>query len=99
MRRALSAGYVLALAMILVTGASGTSQSTGTLQPNAKLSAKWHFLPACPAGQPSTITCYTFDGQGAVPGLGAVTERYGKTYDGACAKSPPEFVLTVAGKG
>jgi hypothetical protein len=98
MRRAAYAG-ALAIALTLVAGASGTSQSTGTLQLKAKFSVKWHFLPACPAGQPSNVTCYSFDGQAVVPGLGRVTARYMKTFDGACARTPPDFVLTVAGKG
>lgn len=98
MRRGVYLG-ALATALALVAGASGTSQSTGTLQLNAKLSAKWHLLPACPAGQPSSVSCYTFEGQAAMRGLGAVTERYGKTFDGACTKSLPEFMLIVAGKG
>lgn len=99
MRRALSAVGMLAIAMTLVAGASGTNQANGTLQLKAKFPVKWHFLPACPTGQPSNVTCYSFDGQAVVPGLGRVTERYLKTYDGACARTLPDFVLTVAGKG
>ena len=92
-------GGRVALALTLVGGASGTSQATGTLQLKAKFPVKWHFLPACPPGQPSTVTCYLFEGQAVVPGLGRVTEKYMKTFDGQCARTLPDFVVTVAGKG
>lgn len=98
MRRAAYVG-ALAIALTLVAGASGTSQSIGTLQLKAKFPIKWHFLPACPTGQPSNVTCYLFEGQALVPGLGRVTEKYLKTFDGQCARTLPDFVLTVAGKG
>lgn len=34
-----------------------------------------------------------------VPGLGSVTEKYMKTFDGLCARTLPDFAVTVAGKG
>jgi hypothetical protein len=34
-----------------------------------------------------------------VPGLGRVTERYMKTFDGQCARTLPDFAISVAGKG
>lgn len=34
-----------------------------------------------------------------VPGLGSVTEKYMKTFDGQCVRTLPDFVVTVAGKG
>jgi len=99
MGRAIFIGCVVALALTLIGGASGTSQATGTLQLKAKFPVKWHFLPGCPPGQPSNVTCYSFEAQAMVPGLGSVIEKYMKTFDGQCARTLPDFVVTVAGKG
>jgi HYR domain len=101
MGRAISTGCVLALALALVVGASGTSQATGTLQLNSTFSAKWH-RATCPAGVPSTLTCYPSEGQALVRGLGRVTATYMTTFDDGgtrCVRVLPDLLLTIAGKG
>jgi hypothetical protein len=67
---------VLGLAMTAVPIAGGVAAKTsGTLNLRAVL--KFVSVPAsCPPGTPDVVICHSRTGEGAVPGLGRVTETY-----------------------
>jgi hypothetical protein len=94
----------LALPLTLVTGVSGApARASGTLQLNARFTVKWTAAFVCPPGLPATNSCYAYVGNAVVPGLGHVTERTARTFDGnreaPCVRTLPNAVIEVAGKG
>ena len=95
---------VAALALTLTTAVSGApTRASGTLQLKASFAVKWTAAFSCPPGLPATNSCYAYVGDAVVPGLGHVTERYTKTFDGnrdaPCVRPLPNPVVEVVGKG
>lgn len=93
-----------AVALTLAAGASGSpNRASGTLQLDARFAVKWQGGIDCPEGTSATFTCYEYVGDSVVPGVGHVTARYTKTFDGnfsvGCVHTLPAAVIEVAGKG
>ena len=80
------------------TRASSSLQLQGTFQAPFNINGA-----ACSPGTPADVGCYAFVGDAVVPGLGRVTERYTRTFDGnrdkPCVRTLPTAVIDVAGKG
>ena len=102
------AGVVLVIALALASAIAGGAfaagdRASGRLQLNARFTVP-NDLVTCPAGIPERVGCYLFFiDEAVVPGLGRVTTRYMRTFDGnlvkPCVRTLPTAVITVAGKG
>jgi hypothetical protein len=96
---------VLGLGMTAVPIAGGgAAKTSGTLNLRAVL--KFVSVPAsCPPGTPDSVICHSRTGEGAVPGLGRVTETYLFMADNRACVSVAYKVLaysarfSVEGKG
>jgi hypothetical protein len=96
---------VLGLAMTAVpTAGGGAAKTSGTLNLRAVL--QFLSVPAsCPPGTPDSVICHSRTGEGAVPGLGRVTETYLFMADNRACVSAAYKVLaysarfSVEGKG
>ena len=94
----------LALAVIVVSGASGGPSDSGSLALNGALSMV-STPGGCPAdAPPETNFCAARVGEGLVPGLGHVSAKYEFfVTEGACGTGDRVLettaVLTIAGKG
>jgi hypothetical protein len=93
---------VAAAALAAAAFGSPDRGSAETLQVKGQLVVLWG-PTSCPAGTPSTLSCYEFPGTGSVPGLGAVAVRYVKGFNGdfdkPCVTVLPKGVIDVKGKG
>jgi hypothetical protein len=105
MKRKLTIGFVaLVGGAVLATGATGASErAAGTLRISATFAVQWNRGSDCPPGTPAASSCFRFVGKALVPGLGSVTERYTRTFDGdasrGCVETLPGAVIEIAGKG
>jgi HYR domain len=101
---ALAIAGLLTAGATLPTGAPGSSsRASGTLQIDATFAVKWRGVAGCPPGTSAALSCYEFVGNALVRGLGRVTERYTKTFDGnlggGCVHTLATAVIAVDGRG
>jgi HYR domain len=102
--RALAIAGALAAGAILAAGAPGSpSQAAATLPIDASFAVEWRGVAGCPPGTPAGLSCYEFAGEALVPGLGRVTARYTKTFDGnlsgGCIHTLATAGVAVDGRG
>jgi HYR domain-containing protein len=102
-RKGLIGIAAVAVALTIAPGVFGSpKRAAGTLQLKARFAVVYDGVE-CPSGTPAATECFRFVGNAVVPGLGRVTETYGKTrvsVDGKdCVRQMATAVIEVAGKG